>query len=403
MGTQTLNVRLAAICLVVIVLLSGGVCLLHAIQIDRHADRWRSQSEAEEEKGDLKEAIRQQANYVLYRSTDPEGLLRLGSLYDKAHSPIAAVDDFQQALRIAGDSISKEKLHEVRLKLVQNALLAAGSPDAQRRVAMQEMADAHLTELIQESPDDPELLELRVKLLLGKQEYDKACEVCNQILKKSPDRLNTYEMEASILRKWLGRKEDADKLMNKMVEKNPKSVGASEKYAIYLLGKNSYDAALAEVKRLLELSPENSRGLWIAGHCYLVKGNYKTAEDYAKRGIKADKTSYQNYKLMADIEGRLGNHGEVFAVLLRGLENVKGTDNGYGYGELLANLIGIELSEGSKAQREDAEKRIEELRQLRVQVGVQGIPWFGQRRSFSQRKWRPARETSRQPRPALWH
>ena len=78
---------------------------------------------------------------------------------------------------------------------------------------------------------------------------------------ESPDRLNTYEMEASILRKWLGRKEDADKLMDKMVKNNPKSVEALEKYALYLLGEGNYDATLAEVKRLLELSPENSQGI----------------------------------------------------------------------------------------------------------------------------------------------
>ena len=48
---RTLNVRLAAICLVVVVLLGGGVHLLHGFQVRRQADALKVASErAEEEK-----------------------------------------------------------------------------------------------------------------------------------------------------------------------------------------------------------------------------------------------------------------------------------------------------------------------------------------------------------------
>ncbi len=150
---------------------------------------------------------------------------------------------------------------------------------------------------------------------------------------------------------------------------NAKSVPAHQKYAYYLREQGEFDKALEQAKRVLELAPENSVGLWIAGCCYLAKGQYKTAEeakelyktaeDYLNRGIKADKGSYLLYTNMAEVKNRLGRHDEAMAVLRKGLENTKGTP---GYAELLWDVINSNISD---RKFDEAEKAIKELRDLR--------------------------------------
>ena len=79
----------------------------------------------------------------------------------------------------------------------------------------------------------------------------------------------------------MNRKTDADKVMKRMVSQadNPKSVEAFQKYAYYLREQEKYDDALVQTKRILELKSEDPEGLWIAGNCYMAKGQYKTAEE----------------------------------------------------------------------------------------------------------------------------
>ena len=55
----------------------------------------------------------------------------------------------------------------------------------------------------------------------------------------------------------------------------------------------------------------------------MAKGQYKTAEDYLNRGIKADKGSAAMYRTMAEVKNRLGRHDEAMAVLRTGLENTR--------------------------------------------------------------------------------
>ena len=55
---RTLNVRFAAICCVVVVLLGGDVHLLHGFQVHRQAGQLKVASVRAEEEKDLREAIR---------------------------------------------------------------------------------------------------------------------------------------------------------------------------------------------------------------------------------------------------------------------------------------------------------------------------------------------------------
>ena len=180
--------------------------------------------------------------------------------------------------------------------------------------------------------------------------------------------------------------------MKDMAENNPKSVSALQKYAYYLRENERFEEALVQAKRVLELAPDNSVGLWLCGCCYLSLGEaaknlsenpfheltaqdawkggsgigskaeecYKTAEDYLNRGIKADKSDRAMYMVMANVKIHLGRRNQAIEVLRQGLEATRGSD---GYASLLYDLTNACISEARFAE---AEKCIKELRGVRL-------------------------------------
>ena len=186
-------------------------------------------------------------------------------------------------------------------------------------------AETHVGLLMKETPDDPELLELDGQILHSKLKNDEACEQLRRAIKIKPDQINSYLLLENILVKELNRKGEADAVMLKMVQHkdNAKSLKAFQEYARYLLTEEKFDEALVQTKRVFELAPEDPLGLWIAGYCYLAKGQFKTAEEYLNRAIKADKGSPTAYRTMADVKNRLGRHDESVAILRQGLEAMR--------------------------------------------------------------------------------
>ncbi len=139
---------------------------------------------------------------------------------------------------------------------------------------------------------------------------------------------------------------------------DPRSTAASQAYANFRRGQGSLDEALAQAERLLGLVPENPLGLQIAGCCYVAKGEYKTAEDYLNRGIKAHKANAGMYTIMAGVKDRLGRHDQAMAILRLGLENTKGSR---GYADVLSDLVNSLIND---QKFDEAEKRIKELQGL---------------------------------------
>ncbi len=537
---RTLNVRPAAICLVVVVLLGGGVHLLHAFQLRRQANALRIASERAEadylilklrgtcvaaresllrkdastvasdqseeskrlraaevknldeaidllegtfrkkskdsnelpdlgplaEEKNLEEAIHHLQSYGALVPKDRKGQLHLGLLYadplhcggdtldtrgDKLdalaasskvveiaaqppktcprkncvsncawgscmpkrwahcaelppHNARAAFITLEDVLRTADGSLSREELYQARRKLVVMAIWNGRLSDA----------EMHLKVLTDETPDDPELLDLGGQILFYDKKYDEAKKQFERAIERAPTQIDSYFQLANVLRSRLDKKAEAEEVLRDMihrklkdkdgkavkdkdgkeVEVNAKSVAAFQKYANYLREERKFDEALVQANRVLELAPEDSVGLWIAGFCYLANGQYKTAEDYLNRGIRADKRSHVMYTVMADVKNRLGRHDEAIAVLRQGLENTKGT---LGYVEILWDLVNSNIIIDRKF--DEAEKEIKELRDLRYKP--QRIEFLEARLAFMKNDWIVAKESFEKVLPKL--
>ena len=150
-------------------------------------------------------------------------------------------------------------------------------PDGKTRASD---AETHIKVLLEETPDDPELLDLYGQILDlrrqgqgGLRAIQGGHQECAQ-----PDRF--LRASGFCPRRALEKKDEAEKVMREMVDNpvNAKSVDALTKYAYWLREQEKFDEALVQAKRILELAPEDPEGLLVAGCCYLAKGRYKTAE-----------------------------------------------------------------------------------------------------------------------------
>ena len=417
---RTLNFRLAAICLVAVVVLAVGVHFLHGFQVGRNrALAFKLASQRAEAERNINEAIHHLVSYLELVPADHKEQLHLGLLYAERLNAPAAFAKLEEVVRTDDGTLSPEDLRNARRKLVDMAMMIR---DANGRLRAAD-AETHLAVLLKETPNDPELLDLNGQILIYNGKDELACEQFRKAIEVAPAQINSYVFLAIVLRSRLDRKAEADKVMEDMihhkvkvkdkdgnvvknkdgkdveVEVNAKSVAAFQKYAYYLREQERFDETLLQVQRILELVPENSAGLLIAGHCYLAKGQYKTAEDYLNRGIQADKHNRAMYKVMVDVKNHLGLRDESAAVLRLGLANTKGTD---GYVDILWDVVNSNIVAG---KFDEAEKNIKELRELRVgpegRTRPQLVEFVEARLAVMKGDWKAAKKILKEVLPKL--
>ena len=78
-------------------------------------------------------------------------------------------------------------------------------------------AETHLKMLMQETPDDPELLDLDGQILICNNKDEEACKQFRRAIEIAPTQINTYVRLAMVLRSRLDSKAEADEVMYDMV------------------------------------------------------------------------------------------------------------------------------------------------------------------------------------------
>jgi tetratricopeptide (TPR) repeat protein len=435
----TLNVRLAAIIMISLIVLGGGVHLLHGFQVGRQASALKTASEKYEEESkealksaesidpkekdpqkaedrkaaltkgekDRAEAIRLLRDYVRLVPHDRGAEIKLAFLFIEARQLKPAYDFLEDALRLADKSdppIGKDPeevakiVRDARLRLVKDVTMKIGPAEAMK---------AHLEILLEGTLDenkrrkrngqkpegDAELLDLYgVSLVYSKSEKE-ACEFFQDAITIAPDRVDSYLNLASVMRRSLRQEVEADAVIDAMIAKNPKSVPAYEKYVSYYLGtgkKEKIDKAFSKARELLKLAPNDPRGLLLMGRCYIVRQEPEKAEEYLRKGIKASKETDDVagwYKLLADAQQSLGKFAQTLATLKEGVEATRGTPGNL---ELLWSLADAQILD---KQFKEAEPNMKLLREGGYPPNL--IDFLEVRIAIDQQNWSKAEQLLR--------
>ena len=253
---RTLNVLRAGLLLLGCIVFASAVHAMHYFQVKRNASVFKEAAEKAKEKKDFPAARRNLGWYLdLVQGTpeEPNTLEELGDLITDMAGSNPRAGSF-------GDS-------HLRAALAHDP----SRSDARRRLAKAFLgigrcsdANSHLELLLHESPDDASLYNLvgMSERILGHD--NEAVKAFEQAVTLAPDLFEAYAPLAWILRNHLDRPHDADKWMERVEKKNPKSSRACVLHGNYFMAIGNVKDAAKAAKKALKLAADDRDALWLA-------------------------------------------------------------------------------------------------------------------------------------------
>ena len=273
MTHRRLNVKLLIWLIVGSVVFCGGVYGLHEFQIRRNAASLLRAAAKAQEEGDIKKTYLTYLRYVRIVPDDDDAyILYASALADFAETPeansqerMAAYDAVQKAILRAPDNEAILKKN-VEFSLSPNLRDYKGALDYAER-------------LIKMRPDDAEYQYLYASSLYVNRDTSGAIKKCYELIgydEKTGEfndsaigatNVETYILLASVLRNQNTSPDEADRVIQRMVERNPESFEAFLNQGVYLFQKSEFAEAQKSLDRALELTPRRSDGPPGCGPC----------------------------------------------------------------------------------------------------------------------------------------
>ena len=322
---RTLNLRLAGILIAITIVFGAGVYFLHGYQQKRNAvffleqadvakqqyDKAHEEKKTEEEEKALEQQLKYLQWYISFRPDDLKAIEQLALiLADRVNNPRTYMQAYSLLDKVVRDDSSRNK---ARRKLIQLAILGERFSDAHY----------HLSNLLNETADDPELLDLLGQCQEGMGENAAAAESYNKAIESSPKLLDTYWRLASLLRVRLERPAEADKAMQKLVENNPDSTKAYVYRGNYLRSIGSTEEAMKTSEQALEISADDQDALLLAAQCAMASGDLVKARKYAEHCLENHRDIGIIYTVLAEIFLRGEDREKAIDILDQGLKETK--------------------------------------------------------------------------------
>ena len=277
--------------------------LWHMVQIRRHASINLTRADELAEDRRYGEAIFYLQKYLRLNPNDDVAQEKLGELYLRSGGLKAAYLSFEAVARRSPRRV------EVRRQLATLAVRMRRATDALE----------HLEPLLQDSPNDAELLQLRAQAfeLVGTRAAE-AREAYLSAIKADPHRIECYRRLADLMRDVVKDEAEADRTIVQMVAKNPGEAKAYRFRGEYYYDSNRLREASNDAKKALELAPDDPDCVSLAARCAADEKDNARAHELANRAIELAPNVAQSYILLAGIEGRIGTRADQRAALERG-------------------------------------------------------------------------------------
>jgi tetratricopeptide (TPR) repeat protein len=210
--------------------------------------------------------------------------------------------------------------------------------------------------------DSGELIFLTGRCLDGTEQYQEAAMKYKKAYEAEDTplemKIGSYELRARVLRRRLDKPEQADRDIAEMVEKNPDS------YLAYLTRwryRKSFEPLRSldddsDLKRALELAPDNPEVLYDSAELAMMRGEFDTAREQLTRSIELQSEASrlpQMYLALVDLEARAKRMDEAERVLRQAISRFPGNQ------ALLMKLCELLIERRDLAE---AETTIAELR-----------------------------------------
>lgn len=348
---RTFHLRFAAGLLLVLSLLGVGVYFLHQHQLGRIAVDLRAQIDSARDADNIDNAIRLTYQYLEFKPDDANTLVELaGWLESRGNSRknmahVAGLLD--RALQIV------PKRTELRRRVVAINL----------KIGQWSECLDHLERLLPESPDDAELLANLGVCQEAIAKHAEAAANFEKSLKIDPKRVATALDYSALLQRHLQRPDDACRVLQTAIERNPTSTEARLGLARLLKANGKLNEAADAAHEAVRVAPNDLTVLTTAAEMEQAAGHYASARTYL---AKAREISPQTASLACSLAWLLLSEGKA-AEATAELESALKThpDNA----DVLTLLGDILALDGRIA---DLERIVGELQRLRTSDPTRG-------------------------------
>lgn len=334
---RRLNVKFLVIFSLICTVICGGAIFAHSFQSRRHADTLFRRGVEAEEKGDLNSALDYYAKYLAFRPSDGAARGRFGTILLKKavtyRQKESAFLVLERALR------DDPTLNDIRRKSIDAAIEIYRFSDAR----------VNIEYLLAQKPGDPDLMELLGRCEEEDGRIPEAIAQYEKVIAIAPYHLKAYEQLAAILTRE-NKKDQADKVMSDLIEKNPQSIRARLIRFRYFRGTGDLKSAREDLLIAQNaVNQEESETEILLASAELAMGDrkYEEARKLFTRGRQLPKPDFRFTIGLASLELSLGNRAEALKIL-NDANNVKSENPGerFSVAELLINA-----NENSEAEK----------------------------------------------------
>lgn len=339
----TINKKLLLRLFIGLVVLGGGLFLIHYVQSDRATDALRWQSENAAEKGKLDKAIVYMRQYLDLRPEDHDAAIKLAEMIlqkgNGTRQLTSALFLYERVLREA------PQRDDVRRKLMDLALRLNRFPDAQ----------IHVKALLDKSPNESELWEKMGVCQSAQNKLDDARTSFEKAVAADSHNIRACERLVDLLVGQMNLVDEGREWLDKLVKANGQKADAYLARARFLRSREKLDECRNDVDRALEIEPENADGLLMLAEIMHSKGEAQQARAMLVKGLARHPKDVRYYRLLSWIELSNGNLAAGIDCLEKGVRELPGAM------ELLTPLGDLLIQQG------EADKAREILRKLEGQ------------------------------------
>ena len=381
---RKLNVKFLVILLLIVVIIAGGVTATLVLKSDPSTKLLEAARTAEKA-GEYDTAIKNYRDYLGFNRDDQQVLCEaavVGS-HCLADENIKDSDQRIPALRLMGHALrASPRRNDIRRHLAEGLIamgqLAAGSDgertffaEAQKEVQKLRALkkdDSELNFMHAQCADKLEKLSESIDVLEAMVGYESSKEKFNDKLASATNMIKAHVLLANIYRKRGRGREDenlADKVIDKMVDRNSENADAYFKRAIHSQIFNevgSYAQRLKRKERLLidlqkslSIDPDNLAVLIELVSQRISSDELQLAEEHLAHARKVDAKDPRIYLRTAQIERKRKNREAELATIQEGLKVLPGNR------QLINLLLNVQLV---AKQSEEAKKTIEQMKEL---------------------------------------
>jgi tetratricopeptide (TPR) repeat protein len=310
---KRLNLKLLIILLVTASVLAGSAYGVWRWQMKRNARNFLVWAEEQKQKGNLDEELNFLRRYLLLEPDDvkvqTQYALRLADAVEKQASARLyqlAIENLNKSLRSEG--LSKQDRRDARERLGTLYMRGGRADDAIQQ----------LSRLLKEEPTNSQLEKKLSECELAKGNDKRAEELLRSAIEHKPDDVNLYERLAAVYQQRYKQPEEANKILDQMVEANPQNWEAYLKRYQYRVGQGVTDAVRADIQKALELAPDNTAVLMVAAERATADKDFDLARKYLKQAQVKDPQSRDLFVALSQVERYAGNLAETTRYLEEG-------------------------------------------------------------------------------------